>query len=114
MGSGAAEPVLRRVVRKGDGWMPLLIPGLDKVPVADAVVRLRQLCEEAGRDPATLPIHGRVYLGEGWQRQVDEALELGFADLSFGFNRMANPGLTHDEHLAAVIDAKPELDRLVD
>lgn len=113
VGSGGADPVLRRVVRKGDGWMPLLIPGLDRIPVADAVVRVRQLCEEAGRDPATLPIHGRVYLGEGWQRQVDEALELGFADLSFGFNRMANRGLTHDEHLAAVLAAKPELDRLV-
>ncbi len=92
VGSGGADAVLRRVVRKGDGWMPLLIPGLDRIPVAQAVVRVRQLCEEAGRDPATLPIHGRVYLGEGWQRQVDEALELGFADLSFGFNRMANPG----------------------
>jgi hypothetical protein len=60
-----------------------------------------------------LPIHGRVYLGEGWQREVDTALELGFSHLSFGFNRIANPGLTHDEHLDAVLTAKPELDRLI-
>ena len=80
---------------------------------AAAIRRWAQAAEEAGCDPATLAIHGRVYLGEGWQRQVDEALELGFADLSFGFNRMATRGLTHDEHLAAVIAAKPELDRLV-
>jgi probable F420-dependent oxidoreductase len=111
LGTGAADPVLRRVVRVADGWMPLLIPGLDRVTVAEGVSRLRQLCEEAGRDPATLPVHGRVYLGDGWQRQVDEAVELGFADLSIGFNRLANPGRPHDEHLDAVIEALADLDR---
>ena len=113
IGSGAAEPVLRRVVRMADGWMPLLIPGLDAVPIGDAIRRLRELCDEFGRDPATLPIHGRVYLGPGWQAAVEQALELGFAKLSFGFNRMANPGLTHAQHLEAVLAAKPELDALV-
>ena len=33
VGSGAADPVLRRVVRIADGWMPLLIPGLDRLTV---------------------------------------------------------------------------------
>ena len=113
LGTGAADAVLRRVVRVADGWMPLLIPGLDRIPVADGVRRLRELCDEAGRDPATLPIHGRVYLGEGWQRRVEEAAELGFADLSIGFNRLAHPGRPHDEHLDAVIAAKTELDALV-
>jgi probable F420-dependent oxidoreductase len=113
LGSGAADPVLRRVVRLADGWMPLIIPGLDRIPIADGVRRLRQLCETEGRDPATLPIHGRVYLGEAWQRQVYEALELGFADLSVGFNRLARPGRPHDEHLDAVIAVKSELDAIV-
>jgi hypothetical protein len=54
-----------------------------------------------------------VYLGEGWQRQVYEALELGFADLSVGFNRFARPGRPHDEHLDAVIAVKSELDAIV-
>jgi probable F420-dependent oxidoreductase len=110
VGSGASDPVLRRVVRTADGWMPLLIPGLDRMSVREGVTRLRQLCAEAGRDPATLPIHGRVYLGDGWQRQLEEAVELGFADLSLGFNRLANPGRRHDEHLDAVIAAKDEID----
>jgi len=70
IGSGASDAVLRRVVRKADGWMPLLIPGLDRI-------------------------------------------ELGFADCSIGFNRMAQPGISHGEHLAAVIDAKPEIDKIV-
>src|SRR4029077_14429381 len=67
IGSGGSDAVLRRVVRKADGWMPLLIPGLDSIDIGTAVKRLRQLAEEAGRDPATLPIHGRVYIGPGWQ-----------------------------------------------
>ena len=79
VGSGAADPVLRRVVRVADGWMPLLIPGLDRLSLRHGVTRLRQLCEEAGRDPATLPIHGRVYLGDGWRDRAAEAAELGFA-----------------------------------
>ena len=39
--------------------------------------------------------------------------ELGFRDLSVGFNRLANPGRPHDEHLAEVIAVKAEIDRLV-
>jgi alkanesulfonate monooxygenase SsuD/methylene tetrahydromethanopterin reductase-like flavin-dependent oxidoreductase (luciferase family) len=109
----AYDHVLRRVVRKADGWMPLLIPGLDPISVADGVRRLRELCEDAGREPATLPIHGRVYVGDGWQSRVDEAVGLGFSDLSVGFNRLANPGRPHDEHLAEVIVVKAEVDRLV-
>jgi predicted heme/steroid binding protein len=93
--------------------MPLLIPGLDPVSFEQGVRRLRELADEAGRDPATIAIHGRVYLGPGWQQGVEQALEAGCSHLSVGFNRMANPGRAHDEHLAAVIAAKPELDALV-
>jgi alkanesulfonate monooxygenase SsuD/methylene tetrahydromethanopterin reductase-like flavin-dependent oxidoreductase (luciferase family) len=113
MGTGGSEAALRRVVRTADGWMPLLLPGLDPIDFRTGVERLRQLAADADRDPATLPIHGRVYLGDGWQKQVDEALEVGVAHLSIGFNRMANRGLTHAQHLDAVLAVKPELDRLV-
>jgi probable F420-dependent oxidoreductase len=113
LGTGAADPVLRRVVRTGDGWMPLLIPVLDRISVADGVRRLRELCDEAGRDPATLPVHGRVYLGDGWEAGVEEAVELGFADLSIGFNRLAHPGRPHDEHLDAIIAVKADVESIV-
>ncbi len=112
IGCGGSDAVLRRVVRKADGWMPLLIPGLDAIDIRTAVTKLRQFAEEAGRDPASLPIHGRVYIGPGWQASLDAALDLGFADCSIGFNRLAQPGLSHAEHLQAVIDAKPEIDKL--
>jgi probable F420-dependent oxidoreductase len=113
LGTGAADPVLRRVVRIADAWMPLLIPGLDRISVPDGVRRLRELCAEAGRDPATLPVHGRVYLGEGWEARVEEAAELGFAGLSIGFNRLAHPGRPHEQHLDTVIAAKPTVDAIV-
>ena len=71
-----------------------------------------ELCEEAGRDPASLPIHARVYLGEGWQGRVEQALELGCADLSVGFDRLAQPGRSHDEHLDEIVAVKAQLDTL--
>ena len=112
LGTGAADPVLRRVVRVADGWMPLLIPGLDRRSLGEGVTRLGELCEEAGRDPASLPIHARVYLGEGWQGHVEQALELGCADLSVGFDRLAQPGRSHDEHLDEIVAVKTQLDTL--
>jgi len=113
VGSGAADPVLRRVVRIADGWMPLLLPGVDRRTLRQGVERLGELCQEAGRDPASLPIHSRVYLGDGWHARVIEALELGCADVSVGFNRLAEPGRTHDEQLDAVLAVKMELDAIV-
>jgi probable F420-dependent oxidoreductase len=113
IGSGASEAALRRVVRKADGWMPLLLPGLDADDVTTGTKRLRRIAAEEGRDPASLPIHGRVYLGDGWQREVARAVELGFDRFSIGFNRMADPGRSLDEHLEAILAVKPELDRLV-
>ena len=113
LGCGGSDAVLRRVVRIADGWMPLLIPGLDPVGFGDATRRLRQLAAEMDRDPATISIHARAYLGPGWQQAVTEAMELGCSHLSFGFNRLANPGHSHAEHLDAVLGAKNELDALV-
>jgi hypothetical protein len=106
------------VVRLADGWMPLLLPGIDEIDLASGVRRVRRLCGEMGRDPATLPIHGRVYLspderGDRWRREVEQALELGCSDLSVGVNRLAHPGLGLDFHLRALLEAKPVLDALV-
>ncbi|MGE0136403.1 MAG: TIGR03619 family F420-dependent LLM class oxidoreductase [Ilumatobacteraceae bacterium] len=118
MGTKGSTPALRRVVRLADGWMPLLLPGIDEVDLESGVRRVRELCEEMGRDPETLPIHGRVYLspgekGNGWQREVEQAIELGFSDLSVGVNRLAHPGLGLEFHLRVLLEVKPELDALV-
>ena len=58
---GEAEAVLRRAARLADGWITLQTfrPG----PAAqDTVDRLLGLVREAGRDPATFGIEGRVAL----------------------------------------------------
>jgi probable F420-dependent oxidoreductase len=55
---GHAEATLRRVVKYGDGWMPLAYgPGDEARAAFD---RLRRMAEEAGRDPATIGIDTRV------------------------------------------------------
>ena len=55
---GHAEVTLRRVVKWGDGWMPLAYaPGEEARAAFD---KLRALAEEAGRDPATIGLDTRV------------------------------------------------------
>src|SRR3954451_7555201 len=55
---GHAEATLRRVVKWGDGWMPLAYaPGEDARAAFD---KLRAMAEAAGRDPATIGIDTRV------------------------------------------------------
>jgi probable F420-dependent oxidoreductase len=58
---GESEPVVRRAARLADGWMPHFRPG----PEAQAVVdRLHSLVREAGRDPATFGVEGRMTLAQ--------------------------------------------------
>jgi probable F420-dependent oxidoreductase len=113
MGTSGVDAALKRVARDADGWMPLIIPGLDPVDVGTAVVRLRQFTEDAGRDPASVPVWGRTYLHPGWRADIEQAKELGFSHMSIGYNRMANPDAGLDEHLDTILDAKAEADRLV-
>jgi len=106
MGSGAGDKVLARVARVADGWLPLLAAGLDRHTIGEAVPRLRQICEEQGRDPATMPIWGRIYLDgtDSWKAKADQAAELGFSHLSVGFDRFAFPPTDHAAHLDLVLD----------
>lgn len=106
VGTGGSDAALRRVVRIADGWMPLLLPGVDAHTVAERTVRLRQLCEDDGRDPATMPIWGRVYVrpDDSWRTGVEEAVALGFSHLSVGFDRFGNPPTPHQQHLERVIE----------
>jgi len=65
---GAFAPAAcRRAGRLGDGWFPMVDPG----PRLDAAVaEVRRGAEEAGRDPATLGMEGRLLWGKP---KVDEA-----------------------------------------
>jgi probable F420-dependent oxidoreductase len=115
MGSGGNDAVLRRVVRVADGWLPLLAPGLDKHTLGDRVVRLRQICDEQGRDPASMPIWGRCYLdgSDSYKARAEQAAELGFSHFSVGFDRFAHPPTPHEGHLEAVLAVIDEVRAIV-
>ena len=57
IGGGSSDPVLRRVARLADGWMPLLQPTED---AASAGERLRKFLREAGRDAAAFGLDARI------------------------------------------------------
>jgi probable F420-dependent oxidoreductase len=116
MGTGGSDAALRRVVRSADGWMPLLLPGVDRHTVGERVPRLHQLCEEAGRDPATMPVWGRLYVGpdDSWRAAAAEAATLGFTHLSVGYDRFANPPAPHDRHLARVLEVIDDIRAIVE
>jgi probable F420-dependent oxidoreductase len=115
MGAGGGDKVLQRVARVADGWMPLLAAGLDRHTIDDRVERLRQICEEQGRDPSTMPVWGRFYLDgtDGWKAKAEQAKQLGFSHLSVGFDRFVQPDTPHDRQLAAIVEVLNQVKTIV-
>jgi probable F420-dependent oxidoreductase len=68
----ATPPAYRRAGRLGDGWFPLLPPG-PKLDEARALVDAAAI--EAGRDPSTLGLEGRVSWGAGGTATVVDHAE---------------------------------------
>jgi probable F420-dependent oxidoreductase len=68
----ASPPAYRRAGRLGDGWFPLVPPG-PKLDEARALVDAAAL--EAGRDPSTLGLEGRVNWGDGGVTSVADHAE---------------------------------------
>ena len=64
---GQSAPAYRRVGRLADGWFPQVPPG-PKLDEARAIVA--EAAVEAGRDPATLGMEGRVSWSDGRRRQA--------------------------------------------
>jgi probable F420-dependent oxidoreductase len=106
---GHAEATLCRVVKWGDGWMPLAYaPGEEAGTAFD---KLRRTAEEAGRDPATIGIDTRVSAGAGaeadWRREVQLWKSLGVSHLTLAnyyesghLHRIS--GRTLSDHIAAM------------
>ena len=99
---GYAEAVLRRIGQIADGWFPLF--GLD-AGALESVARVREYTKEAGRDPASVGVEGRVRLSESpnpddWQRVANIWAEAEASHLSI--NTM-NAGLKGpDQHIDAI------------
>ena len=107
---GKAEPVIRRVARIADGWFPLLSPDDSGREVLE---RMRGYAREAGRDPSSIGIEGRVQIAGGnpelWAKETRAWEELGATHITVG---TTDAGLrTPDEHINAIRKFKEAVDR---
>ena len=76
---GAADPVLKRAARLGDGWMPAGRSPDDRVKVH--IDKLHAYLDEAGRDPHSFGIDPWISIGgldkDEWRRRVEAWRGLG-------------------------------------
>ena len=106
---GRAEPVIRRVARIGDGWFPNLPPGDEVRGVLD---RLLRYAHDAGRDPSSIGIEGRINVVDGnpqfWAEQAKAWEGLGATHISVNTMRagLGSPS----EHINAIREFKQRVD----
>ncbi|UCH59947.1 MAG: LLM class F420-dependent oxidoreductase [Anaerolineales bacterium] len=98
---GHAEPVLRRVARIGDGWMPTYRSAEE---AKKSLAKLDRFLQEEYRDPSSVGIEARLPYGEGnpvvWQTQVDEWKAMRATH--FSINTMSCGFYTPNEHIDAI------------
>src|SRR5689334_5117987 len=106
----ASRPALERAGRLADGWFPMSGPGPKLDEARDIVA---QAATEAGRDPSTLGMEGRVTWAGDAQRVADELAEWKAAGATHMTINTMGAGLrTVDEHLAALAAAAETLPTL--
>ena len=95
------DVALRRIGRLADGWCPDILPDEDG---HRAVMLVQTYATEAGRDPATLGLEGRLRLGgkqpEDWLAEVKVWENLGASHLCIETRRAGLRSL--DEHIDAL------------
>jgi probable F420-dependent oxidoreductase len=100
---GTAEPVLRRIGRIGDGWLPQQPPNPES---AAALQRIRGYAAEAGRSPDDIGVEARINLAsqprEGWADFLAGWRELGATHLCV--NTMGLGYTDLDQHLNALAE----------
>ena len=104
-GSGAggipSNRVLRRIGRLADGWFPMLPPNQEG---KEAVARVRRYAVDAGRDPDSVGLEGRVTVAAGgpedWAGELKAWSELGATHISV--NTGGAGFTTPDEHIEAI------------
>ena len=108
---GGAEPVLRRVARLADGWFPQIRPDERG---RETLQRLFDYASEAGRDPASIGIEGRVGISNGgpddWARTVEAWQQMGATHL--GVNTMSAGLDSPAKHIDAIRSFKEATDGL--
>jgi probable F420-dependent oxidoreductase len=96
-----ADVALRRAGRIADGWFPMDQPG---PALARSTAIVQAAAVEAGRDPSTLGMEGRITVGSDSAASIDHQIsawrEAGATHLSI--NTMRAGFATVDEHIAAL------------
>jgi probable F420-dependent oxidoreductase len=91
IGCGAADPLLRRVARLADGWMPRQTGQLGEF--SPTLERLRAFTIEAGRDAGAIGIDVRVAASLDdpgpWLQRIDEMRALGVTHVTLSTSRDA-------------------------
>jgi probable F420-dependent oxidoreductase len=95
------EPVVRRIARMADGWFTHLPADEDGSAGMEA---FRRLVREEGRDPANVPVEGRLPAAksgpDGWKRGIDAFARMGVTRVQL--NTMGAGYGSLDEHLDAL------------
>jgi probable F420-dependent oxidoreductase len=95
------EPALRRIARIADGWFTHLPANEDGRAGMEA---FRRLVREEGRDPARVPVEGRLPAAksgpEEWKRGIEVFREIGMTGIEL--NTMGAGYRAIDEHLDAL------------
>ncbi len=98
---GHADPVMRRVARLGDGWMPSLDDPDEAVPYME---KIRTAALETGRDPEEIGMEPRLKFGSGdpqvWAEMLARWQAVGATHASV--NTMGFGFETPAAHLAAI------------
>jgi probable F420-dependent oxidoreductase len=100
-GRKIVEPALRRIARIADGWFTHLLADEDGRTGMEV---FRRLVREEGRDPANVPVEGRLPAAksgpEEWKRGIEAFREMGMTSVEL--NTMGAGYRAIDEHLDAL------------
>ena len=99
---GGTDPVVRRIGRLSDGWFPQFQP--DSAG-AERIEEMRQYAKQAGRDPMSIGIEGRVALADrgspdDWQKSLESWAKVGATHLSVNTMKAGLKG--PDQHIDAI------------
>jgi len=101
---GRQKSALRRIGRLADGWFPMVQPGPD---LTDAIATVHEAAVDAGRDPSTIGMEGRVAVGDASQdtlaANVAAWRAAGATHVSLNTMRANLAGI--DDHIAALSTA---------
>ena len=94
---GGSTATLRRIGRLADGWFPLIPPDqrLDEAQAA-----ITAAAEEAGRDPRSIAMEGRIRSGDEVARHIEQWRQAGATHLTVDTMRAGHDGVA--AHLGAL------------